>query len=206
VHVGHLAIAVAARARFALDTLLFIPAAHPPHKLHSPLAPFADRVAMLHLAVAGQTGFAISEMERDRPGPSYSIDTLKELRQRLGEGVRLFFCIGMDAFSEIASWKEYEGLFHYAEFVVVERPEAGGGGLADFIAAGLPNFRPTGEGWAEAGGDGRIHALAMPRVPVSSSQIRQRVAHGASIAGLVEEAVAAYIASHRLYGPAAVRR
>lgn len=200
VHMGHLAIAAAARERFALDTVLFIPAASPPHKLRSPLALFGDRVAMLRLALAGQAGFAISEMERDRPGPSYSIDTLKELRQQLGEGVRLFFCIGMDAFREITSWKEYAGLFRYAEFLVVERPDGGGVGLADFIAIELPFFRQEGEGcWVQEEGRGRIHALAMASIVVSSSRIRQRIAHGEAIADLVPAPVAAYIRLHGLY-------
>lgn len=200
VHRGHLVIATAARERFALDTVLFIPAAQPPHKLHAPLAPFVDRVAMLRLALAGKEGFAISEMERDRPGPSYSIDTLKELRQQLGEGVRLFFCIGMDAFRDLPSWKEYAELFHYADFVVVERPESGGIGLAEFIASALPGFRPAGAGeWLEEYGGGRIHALAMPDVPVSSTQIRERVVRGESLVGLVVETVGDYITRHDLY-------
>lgn len=200
VHHGHLAIATAARAQFALDTVLFIPAAQPPHKLRTPLAPFADRVAMLRLALADQEGVAISGMERDRPGPSFSIDTLKELRQQLGEGVRLFFCIGMDAFAEITSWKEYAGLFRYAEFLVVERPDGGGAGLADFIATALPLFRPEGEGcWVQEEGYGRIHALAMASIAVSSSLIRQRIAHGEAVADLVPAPVAAYIGLHGLY-------
>lgn len=200
VHLGHLAVAAAAREQLALDSLLFIPAAQPPHKLHAPLAPFRDRVAMLRLALAGVEGFVLSEMERDRPGPSFSIDTLKELRQQLGAGVHLFFCIGMDAFADITSWKQYGELFRYADFVVVERPDSGGTGLDAFVAEALPAFRPEGEGcWAVATGCGRIHALAMPGVPISSSQIRQRVAHGESIAGLVPESVATYIASHGLY-------
>lgn len=199
VHLGHLALATAARARFALDTVLFIPAAQPPHKLRTPLAPFADRVAMLRLALAGEEGLAISEMERDRPGPSYSIDTLKELRQQLGERVHLFFCIGMDAFAEITSWKHHTELFRYADFVVVERPAAGGLGLAEFLAAELPRFRPAGEGsWQHPDG-GCIHALAMADVPISSSYIRQRVGRGESVAGLVPAPVADYLTVHGLY-------
>jgi nicotinate-nucleotide adenylyltransferase len=202
VHQGHLALATAARECFALDSVLFIPAASPPHKLGAPLAPFADRVAMLRLALSGTEGFVISEMERDRPGPSYSIDTLKELRQQLGEEVRLFFCIGMDAFAEITSWKNYAELFHYAGFVVVERPDSGGMALADFIAAELPHFRQGGErAWAEADGPGRIYALAMPGVPVSSTLVRERAARGESLAGLVPGEVAGYIARHGLYRP-----
>lgn len=200
VHLGHLAVAAAARDHWHLDTLLFIPAASPPHKLRAPLAPFADRLAMLRLALAGKDGFAISEMERDRPGPSYSIDTLKELRQQLGDEVRLFFCIGMDAFAEITSWKEYGELFRYADFVVVERAEAGGMGLGDFIAAELPRFRQVAEGaWAGEGVPGAIHALAMASVPVSSTQVRERAGRGESLVGLVPEPVADYIVRHGLY-------
>jgi len=200
VHLGHLAVAATARERFVLDNILFIPAASPPHKLDAPLAPFGDRVAMLRLALADQEGFAISEMECDRPGPSYSIDTLRELRQQLGEGAQLFFCIGMDAFAEITSWKYHADLFRYADFVVVERSEAGGVTLAEFIAAGLPSFQPHGAGeWAGANGTGRILSLAMASVPVSSTLVRERALRGESLAGLVPEPVAGYIAAHGLY-------
>ena len=197
VHHGHLAIARAARQQFALDAVLFIPAAQPPHKLSAPLAPFSRRAAMILLTIAGQPDFVLSEMEKERPGPSYSIDTLKELRQQLGEKVHLFFLIGMDAFAEITTWKHYAELFRYAEFVVVERP--GAGGQAAFVAAAFPSFRLEGSSWVGPGGIGRIHSLAMPSVSISSSLIRAMVSQGDSVAGLVPGPVAAYIVLHGLY-------
>lgn len=200
VHAGHLAIARAAQARFSLDLVLFVPAAQPPHKLRQPLAPFADRVRMLELALAGQPGLALTEMEKERAGPSYSIDTLRELRQGLGEEVRLFFLIGMDAFVEITTWKQHAELFRYAEFVVIGRPDVCGEELPGCIARDFPGFRAEDpSSWVSQDGRGRIHSLAMASIAVSATGIRRRVAGGENFAGLVPEAVREYITRHGLY-------
>ena len=123
VHTGHLAIADTAAAQFALDSVLFIPASLPPHKQDYTVSSFEDRAAMLESALSKRPGFFISRLEADRTGPSYSIDTLAELRQQLGNEVNLYFIIGMDAFAEIVTWKEYDRLLDFAHFIVVDRPD-----------------------------------------------------------------------------------
>ena len=123
VHNGHLAIAEAVRQALALSGLLFIPAFLPPHKPTYTISPFVQRAAMLELAVVDRPGFFVSLLEAEREGPSYSIDTLRTLRQTLGEEVHLFFIIGMDAFAEIHTWKANRELLDQASFVVMGRPD-----------------------------------------------------------------------------------
>lgn len=199
VHNGHLALAAAAREEFALDLVAFIPAAQPPHKLQEPVSSFHHRAAMLELALAGEAAFVLNRMEEHRPGPSYSIDTLRQLRQTLPPGCRLFFIIGADAFREIATWKNHRELFRYAEFLVAARPGSGLPGLADFMAAqdGFSQVE-AGRVWQHRQG-GRVHRLPLAGVDISASEIRRRARNGQALAGLAPEPVIHYIRTHALY-------
>lgn len=208
VHNGHLVLAAAALDGFALDRVVFIPAAQPPHKLGEPLAPFVHRAAMLELALADRSAMTVSRMEQQRTGPSYSIDTLRELRQNL-PACALFFIIGSDAFAEITTWKSYQDLFRYADFLVAERPDLAPGRLAHLLGD-LPDFLPPAaepppvssspdlRPWRHRQG-GLIHPCPVNAVPVSASNIRRRVRRGEAISGLVPAPVAAYIREHQLY-------
>ena len=118
VHRGHLAVARAALRRLKLDQLYFVPAGVPPHKQRRPRASFRHRFAMLRLATASEPRFAVSRLEAS--GVHYSIDTVRRMKRALKPGDRLFFLIGIDAFSDIATWREVEALVRECEFVVAE--------------------------------------------------------------------------------------
>ncbi len=199
VHNGHLVLAEAARREFALDQVLFIPAAQPPHKLGEPVTPFAHRAAMLELALASHPAFVLDRMEQQRPGPSYSVDTLRELRRRLGRAGKLYFIIGSDAFAEITTWKNFHDLFRYVDFLVAERPDAAPGHLDDFLA-GLAGFShdPAHNCWHHPLG-ATLHPLPVEAFLVSATTIRRKVRAGKPVAALVPAPVAAYIQKHRLY-------
>ena len=201
VHVGHLAVAAAAREALVLDSVLFIPAARPPHKPGQVASSFADRVAMLSAAVQGQGGFFVSSLEAEREQPSYTIDTLTILRQQLGEVVELFFIVGLDAFAELATWKEYERIPSYANLVVIERPGGQPQDFADLVNRLFGGFVGRGEEqcWSFPGVRGRICLLSLPPLPVSSTQVRQRIARGESVHELVPPGVEQYIKAHGLY-------
>lgn len=200
VHNGHLTLAVHVLAELGLDSILFIPAARPPHKGHVDLAPFPHRLAMLELAVLDNSRFFVSAMEAQRSGPSYSIDTLKELRASLGEEVLLFFIIGMDAFAEIETWKDYERLPDHAELVVIDRPDYPLSQIAQVAGKlGRYCFDPDRSFWEASDRSGRIYPIAMPPIEISSTDVRKKALSGESLTGLVPVAVAQYIETHGLF-------
>ncbi|MEW6218127.1 MAG: nicotinate (nicotinamide) nucleotide adenylyltransferase [Thermodesulfobacteriota bacterium] len=201
VHQGHLHVARAAQTALSLDAVWLIPAAGPPHKPSQPRAPFADRLAMLELAVTGEPGLVACGIEAERPSPSYTIDLLAALRGRLGPGPELFFLLGADAFVEIGSWKAYALLPAQAHLVVFPRPPVAPQEVEAAIAAVFPAFRRrSGESvWTAAGVPGRIRLLAGPPLAVSSSQVRQRISAGLPVSDLLPAAVAAHIVAHGLY-------
>src|SRR5690242_10411741 len=144
IHSGHLAVARAARERFSLKQVLFIPADAPPHKLKTPITPYHHRFAMVSMAVEGEKEFIPSDLEARGPGeerrPSYSIDTVKRVRGGLKKADRLFLIIGIDAFKIFATWREPEALLKEAEFIVVSRPGFSLADVADYLPEKLrPN-------------------------------------------------------------------
>lgn len=201
VHNGHLALAEAVKKSFELDSVLFVPAAQPPHKLSYHISLFEHRFAMLDLALKGRSSFIVTALEAKRQGPSFSIDTLRSLRNILGEAVELFFVIGMDAFAEIASWKEYSSLGNYANFVVAARPDQCRTKLAEIVGLSFAGYERTEQKscWQCAGRTGKIYNFALPPVSVSSSQVRHEVLQGKVVDGLVPDAVQQYIADNGLY-------
>ncbi|MDF1614697.1 nicotinate-nucleotide adenylyltransferase [Desulfurivibrio dismutans] len=200
VHNGHLVLAEAAWQEFALDRVWFIPAAQPPHKLGEPVTPFAHRAAMLELALADQPAFMVNRMEEQRPGPSYSVDTLRELRRQLDRDCALYFIIGSDAFVELATWKNFSDLFRYADFLVAERPDSAPGQLNELITR-LPGgfqYEPAHNRWTHPHG-ACLYPLPVNAFLVSSTTIRCKVKTGEDISALVPPPVAAYIDRHQLY-------
>lgn len=183
-HAGHLVAADSALHAFQLQRVLFVPAGEPPHKAGQVCAGAEQRYEMVRLAIAGHPGFAVSRLELDRPGPSYTVDTLAALRQ---DGRSLFFITGIDAVLELPGWRDPEGLLRLAEFVAVSRPGLSPGRLTA-LRATLP-----------AAARARIHHLPIPAVDVSSHDLRRRVRDGLPIRYLVPDPVAAYIARERLY-------
>ncbi len=200
IHLGHLRVAEEVREALSLDRVLFIPAALPPHKVGHKLAAPADRLAMVRLAIRGNPYFRASVLELQRQGRSYSVDTLRALRQSHPEW-KLSFIVGLDAFAEIGTWKEYRELFGLADFVVVSRP-----GFANRHLRRLLPVAARGDFWyapdrltlVHRSGH-RVHFQTVTGLDISASAIRERVSRGASIRYLVPPAVERYIAARGLY-------
>jgi nicotinate-nucleotide adenylyltransferase len=185
-HAGHLVAAECALRALSLDQVLFVPAARPPHKGGQVSAGPEQRYEMVRLAIAGHPRFAVSRIELDRPGPSYTVDTLAALAED-DPARRLHFITGIDAVLDLPSWREPERLLRMAAFVAVSRPGVPRERLDAFTAALPPDLRQ------------RVRYLEIPAVDVSSSEVRERVRDGRSIRRLVPRAVAAFIARERLY-------
>lgn len=191
VHMGHLILAEQCREQARLDRVLFVPAALPPHKLHAPVTPFGRRVEMLALATAGQPAFQVDELEKDRPGPSYTVDTLRALRAR-EPGAELALLAGADVLPDLAGWREPAGIAGLATLLVAARP---GWELwpPERLRAALRV--PEGDAF-------NYQVVHVPLVEIASRDLRRRAAEGRSLRYLVPRAVEAYIEAHRLYAPA----
>lgn len=187
VHLGHLILAEQCREQAQLDQVLFIPAARPPHKLDRPLTPFAQRVEMLTLAIAGNPAFQIEELEKDRPGPSYTVDTLEELHGRHPDAP-LTLLIGSDSLADLAHWRAPERIGRLADILVMVRP--------GWPIASLEEARTALQLPAEFRLAYVVHA---PQIEISSRDLRQRATEGRSLRYLVPRAVECYLQAHRLY-------
>jgi nicotinate-nucleotide adenylyltransferase len=207
IHLGHLVLAEAFRERLALDRVLFVPAATPPHKPPVGLVPALHRYAMVTLAVAGHPRFVACPVELERSGPSYSADTVEALAGEWA-GARLFFLMGSDTFLDLPTWRTPERLGHFATLGVGYR--AGSAFEPDGPAARAVLARFARSGWRRVPPDapetlapGDCALVEMRSVPVSAREVRERLAAGESVRYQVPLAVAEYIAHHRLYrGPA----
>lgn len=178
VHVAHLALAEHCREQARLDQVLFVPAARPPHKLEQPLTSFHHRVEMLELAIAGYPPFQISMLEKDRPGPSYTVETLRLLRDERPAD-ELFLILGSDSLQDLPTWYQPEEIAKLATLLVVQRSGH------PLPAQPLAAFR---------------HVLVkMPLLDVASRDLRARVRTGSSIRYLVPRSVECYLATHKLY-------
>lgn len=187
IHHGHLAIAEAAREELGLERVLFVPAGQPPHRPHAPGASAEDRAAMVSLAIADAPAFQLSRLELDREGPSYTVDTLTELATVGGAaGPDLWFIMSAEAFVEFPSWHEAERVLGLCRLVVLPREGHPAPDLPALTAL-LPSLAR------------RVTLLDGPRIRLSASEVRGRAAAGMSVRYLVPDAVAAYIADHRLY-------
>jgi nicotinate-nucleotide adenylyltransferase len=191
IHHGHLAIAEEVRERLGLERVLFVPARVPPHRAVQPGASAEDRFEMVGLAIAGNPAFAASRIELDRPGPSYSVDTVAALADAAAAEGRvpdLWFIASAEAVRALPTWREPERILAMARFAVV--PRAGAEVLDEaWVAERLP---------AAAG---RLAFIDGPLLPISGTAIRARAAAGRSLRYLVPDAVARYIRDHRLYRP-----
>lgn len=192
VHVAHLALAERVRDERSIDRILFVPALDPPHKPGERLASAADRFRMVELAVAGNEAFEASRIEMERGGPSYTLTTVRDLRDALGEDAELFLILGADSVREMPTWWRARELAEEVGVIAVPRP---GERLEDNIRAAAGVF---GNEWA---GHTRGLALEGPLLEVSATEIRERLAAGRSVRYLVPEPVRAYILEHGLYVP-----
>ena len=209
IHCGHLGAATAARDAFDLSTVFVLPSHVPPHRPVQPIASPFQRFAMASLAVSGVDRLQASDDELRLEGPSYTADTLERLQARGLTALQIFFITGADAFAEIATWKRYPAVLDLANFVVVSRP---GHDLAA-LKARLPELaaRMRTARDAASANDNQptpetrhptplIYLLETSTPDVSSTRVRERLARGESISGLVPPLVEAHIHKPALYG------
>jgi nicotinate-nucleotide adenylyltransferase len=184
IHIGHLILAEEARTKLSLSEVLFVPAGQPWLKQDRNITAAVHRVEMVRLAIGDNPYFRLCTLEVERPGPSYTVDTLIALREQLGSKANLFFILGRDALAELPLWKEPERLVQLCSLAVAPRL-----GSRDFkhLGTAIPGLRD------------KVIQLDMPVIGISSSAIRQRLAQGLSIRYLVPPAVGEYIMEREMY-------
>ena len=220
IHLGHVALARAARERFELSRVLFVPTGVPPLKPHAPGASYFHRYAMVALATREEKSFvpslveapttgpgtAIKGAKRDTSGANYTIDTVRRLKENLKSSDRLFFIVGIDAFNDISKWREPEALLRLCDFIVASRP---GYSLAD-VANALPEkLRPAASvtrPFAKQSAKGdvmlngvSVHLLDGVSQNISATEIRKAIAAKRPLKKLLDTAVADYIKKMQLY-------
>nr|WP_272905471.1 nicotinate-nucleotide adenylyltransferase [Sediminivirga luteola] len=179
IHNGHLVAASEVAARFDLDSVVFVPTGQPWQKSHRMVTSAENRYLMTVIATASNPRFFVSRVDVDRPGATYTIDTLRDLRAEYGDGVELFFITGADALSQILTWKNVDEMFSLAHFVGVTRPGH------ELSSTGLPT--------------GKVSLLEVPALAISSTDCRRRVQEGLPVWYLVPDGVVQHIAKHELY-------
>ncbi|MEU6077737.1 nicotinate-nucleotide adenylyltransferase [Micromonospora sp. NPDC047074] len=181
IHHGHLVAASEVADRFGLDEVVFVPTGQPWQKADETVTPAEDRYLMTVIATASNPRFQVSRVDIDRGGPTYTVDTLRDLHAEYGPKVQLFFITGADALERILSWKDLDEIFELAHFIGVTRPGF------ELTAAHLP---------ADA-----VSLVQVPAMAISSTDCRARVARGEPVWYLVPDGVVQYIAKRRLYQP-----
>ncbi len=184
-HIGHLMLAEQARDQLALSLVFLVPAGQPPHKLDRAMTPVADRVHMTELAIASNPAFRLSRVDADRPGPHYTIDLVRLVREQLPDDAGLFFLMGFDSLRDLPTWREPARLIRTVQLVALTRPDV----PIDWesLEASLPGVRE------------RVTLLDMPELEIASNDIRRRVREGRSIRYMVPDAVREYIEEEGLY-------
>ena len=182
IHHGHLVAASEVQARFDLDEVMFVPTGQPWQKSDRQVSQAEDRYLMTTIATASNPRFSVSRVDIERPGDTYTVDTLRDIRAQRGDSVDLFFITGADALSQILTWRGAEELFDLAHFVGVSRA---GVPLGDRDIAHLPA--------------GKVDLLEVPALSISSTACRSRVAEGLPIWYLVPDGIVQYIAKRGLY-------
>jgi nicotinate-nucleotide adenylyltransferase len=204
IHFGHLAAAEEIGERLALDQVLFIPSFLPPHKQEEDMPSGEQRREMVRLAIAGNSRFSVSDVELQRGGRSFTVDTLNELRRGLPDA-ELYFLAGLDSFLEIRTWKEWRRLLKLCIFVVLSRE---GAQFRDLVGLDLfPGFEEdlvtldvrTRRDIMITTPTLRLVLAVIPRYEISSTEIRDRVKRGRSIKYLLPEVVEAYIIENKFY-------
>jgi nicotinate-nucleotide adenylyltransferase len=179
IHHGHLVAASEAATRFSLDEVIFVPTGQPWQKQRFAVSSAEHRYLMTVIATASNPDFTVSRVDLERPGPTYTIDTLRDLRAERGSDADLYFITGADALAQILTWKDSDELFELAHFIGVTRPGH------DLSGDGLPADR--------------VSLLEVPAMAISSTACRARVSRGEPVWYLVPDGVVQYIAKHRLY-------
>jgi len=184
-HNGHLLIAREALTQLGLTQVLFAPTRQPPHKNAAAHTAIEHRIEMVRLAIAADPQFVLSRVDVDRAGPTYTVDTMRILREQFGARAELFFIMGMDSLANILTWRAPEQLIQLCQLAVFARPGFGANLVA--LEQKIPGLRA------------RVVLLDAPALDIAASDLQTRVRAGESIAHLVPEAVARYVAEKGLY-------
>ena len=208
IHRCHLLVAETAKTRLGLDAVLFIPTGDPPHKPQADFIPAAHRLEMVRLAIAPYPDFQVSDIETKRPAKSYTIDTLRELQKIRPPDTRFIFIIGLDAFKEIASWREPDSLLKLCEFAVVSRPGSLFKSLINLSILGIKDIAQlerldTGQievQEVQLTNGQSLWGLPIPPCNVSAQNIRERLKHRQSLENLLPAGVESYILQHHILG------
>jgi nicotinate-nucleotide adenylyltransferase len=202
IHIGHVAVADAARRMLALDEVLLIPSLAPPHRAAGPAASPFHRFAMVAMVCAAHPYLVASDIELVRPGPSYTADTLRRLHAAGYAAWQIFFLTGADAFAEIATWRDYPDVLSLAHFVVSSRPGTSATELPERLPDVASRMLMVGDEGVTVRDETApcVFLLDCPTPDVSSTHIRSRARDGRSIAGLVPSAIDSHIRRHGLYG------
>ena len=208
VHLGHVRVIREVKAGFKLDEILIIPSALPPHKISENVVDAKDRIEMIRLAFLNDPDFVISDVELNRTGPSYTIDTVRYFRSILPEGTRLYLIMGLDAFLEINTWKSFKDLFLLIPFIVMYR-SVGGKEPKTSAWESLGHYLRSNisEGYTFSSSQSTyIHDKKQPvfvfdvsPVDISSTTIREHIKKGVSIKHLVPEIIENFIKTKGLY-------
>jgi nicotinate-nucleotide adenylyltransferase len=188
VHLGHLILAEQCREQAALDQVLFVPAALPPHKQEQMLTPFERRVEMLSVAISGHPAFRIEELEKDRAGPSYTVDTLTQLQQAR-PGDELCFILGSDNLHDLPLWYQPRRILELATLLVVARTD-----WPTFSEQELKQSLQLADDFPL-----RYQIVEAPLITIASRDIRRRIAEGRSVRYMIPRAVEAYVEDKGLY-------
>lgn len=210
IHVGHLRAAEEVSEALGLERMLFVPSARPPHKREgdAAIAPIAERLAWVRAAVADNPRFRVDPLEVEREGPSYSVETVRALRERHGAGA-LVFVLGRDAFQELGTWREPATLLALTDVAVMTRPPAPEGSLREWtppeLAAAL-RFDPDGRAARHREAATRVALLEITALDVSASDVRSRLRAGRSVRYLLPEAVREIIEASGAYAKGELAR
>jgi len=200
IHFGHLRLAEEMCDELSLSKVLLIPGAQPPHKDERFISPFQDRLEMTRIAASYSDYLEASDMEGQRQGPSYSIETIRIIRNLYGADLELFFIMGIDTFKEITTWKEYKELFKLTSFAVIDRPGIEQCEINSYIESLGADFKKenAGDSYINPYGS-HIYFKKATLMDISSTKIRQNIRTGKSINFMVAERVKEYIIRKGLY-------
>lgn len=187
IHIGHLMTAEEVRNEFGIDEVVFIPTGHPPHKESKRVTHSEHRYLMTVLSTVENPHFNVSRIEIDRPGLTYTVDTIEKIKESYPEDIRIYFITGADAVHEILTWERVEDLMKICEFVAVTRPGYKRRQLKEKVEELKESF------------ECKVHYLEVPALAISSSDIRKRVEENRPIQYLVTQPVEKYIQKFKLY-------
>lgn len=196
IHIGHLRMALELKQQLGLDEMRLLPCHKPPHR-KAPQVSSAERAAMLNIALQDCSELSIDLRELEREKPSYTYDTLLELRAELGDSASVVLCMGADAFAGLSRWHAWRELIHLAHIVVVARPEwsiPDAGEVSEFLKAHQGDVSCLSESLS-----GSVVLQSLRLLPISATDIREQISRGESVQFLVPDAVWNYIQAKKLY-------